>query len=117
MRERERRDITAELSENGSLTYIWHEEGGIRRPVAVRVRWTMAAHDGESFGAFEARLLALAAALADLDYPVQRLTFHRRAHQHKPPWAEFDCATPEADDLGRACVQHGCDRTATAHVR
>jgi hypothetical protein len=92
-----RRDITDDLSENGSLTYIWREEGGIRRPIAVRVHWKMVAHDGEAFEAFEARLLALAAALGDLDYPVIELTFHRRAHQHKLPWAEFDCATPESD--------------------
>jgi hypothetical protein len=85
-----------DMAENGRETYGWRVVDGRPALVVVAVGFVVVARPDESFAAFRERTLRFAAGLAELDYPVLSLTFQRREEQRKLPWAEFNCATPEA---------------------
>jgi hypothetical protein len=85
-----------DMAENGRETYGWRLVDGRPALVVVAVGFVVVADPDERFDAFRARMLRFAERLAELDYPVLSLTFQRREEQRKLPWAEFNCATPEA---------------------
>ena len=102
MNERKRREaptvtpLADALTENGSEAYGWRVLDGEARLVVVRIGFTLRGEDQESFEAFKRRMLQFATQLTeDCGYVVRSLHLHRRAAQHKTPWAEFDCLTPE----------------------
>ena len=84
-----------DLSENGREEYAWRVVDGEAKLVVVGLGFTIPALDYEDFQAFKQRMLNFASRLAALQYPVKRMTFHRREAQGKLPWCEFDCETPE----------------------
>jgi hypothetical protein len=87
---------TRYLTENGREVLGWRVVDGERKLVVVEIGFVIVAQPSEDFDVFRARMLRFASRLATMRYPVLHLTFHRREAQRKLPWAEFECATPEA---------------------
>jgi hypothetical protein len=84
------------LAENGTEAYGWRMVDGAPRLVVVRIGFTLRGQEHEEFRAFKARMLRFATQLTEeCGYAVASLQLHQRAAQHKTPWAEFDCLTPE----------------------
>ena len=85
-----------ELAENGREVYDWRIVDGRPTLVVVAVGFTLIAWDRESYEDFRARMLRYAGCFTDMEFPVTRLTLVRREEHGKPPYAQFDCDTPEA---------------------
>ena len=83
------------LAENGREVYGWRLVDGKSVLVVVAIGFNSVAQSFEDFESFRRRMLLFAVRLGKLQYPVDRLIFHRREAQRKLAWAEFDCSTPE----------------------
>ena len=86
-----------DLAANGREIYDWRVVDGRETLVIVGIVFTIAAHPGEEYEAFRDRMLRYADALGRLRFPVTRLTLVRREVSKRPPYAQFECATPEAE--------------------
>ncbi len=86
-----------DLAANGREIYDWRVVDGREMLVVVGIVFTIAAQPGEAYEAFRDRMLRYADALGKLRFPVTRLTLIRREVSKRPPYAQFECATPEAE--------------------
>ncbi len=86
-----------DLAANGREIYDWRVVDGREMLVVVAIVFTIAARPGEAYEAFRDRMLGYADALGRLRFPVTRLTLFRREVSKRPPYAQFECATPEAE--------------------
>ena len=84
-----------DLAENGREVYGWRLVDDKPELVVVAIGFNIVAQSFEDFESFRRRMLLFAVRLGKLQYPVDRLIFHRREAQRKLAWAEFDCSTPE----------------------
>ncbi len=84
-----------DLARNGCKQYAWRLVDGAPKLVLVGLRFTVPAYPDEDASAFEQRALRYCVALSELGFPVVTMEIEQRAHQHKQPWAVFECQTSD----------------------